>query len=583
MSSILRLSYSWLHAAATSHLTRRLRRDHRPPCPSCSSDKPSYLEPHLSTLAATDITRNEATLNGIAEIEGDADMPQLYFRYGTTENMDQTVPITTESEKISKQNNVSVRLKNLIASNTYYYMLQGSNGRTITSGNMMNFTTLPNEKPKVGNTTLLSHGPTSAFVSYDILEDGGENITETGCYYESASQSSPETQSEKENMQKEFPGKNATKEILTNYSGGLGQQKLLIGKLTLNTTYKIWPYAKSRMGETIGDCITYTTTNDAIMLQEAGELQFLLGNNLYDYTSLTLAGPMNGDDLNYLRKMMGRNLDETDTPGKLSSIDMTDVKIVAGGGPYGANRYVQDHVIGQGLFANCDYLTNVILPTDVTTIEKDAFMNCKSLAKIEIPASVSNLLPSSGCTALRDIEVSEANSNYSSDNGVLLNAQQTNILWFPMGKQGEYSLPSTITSIGNYAFKECSIETFILPDNMNEIGQGAFMDSKVKEVKLPANLKRIPTSTFQGCKQLKVVRIGSKTEAISDYAFDLCPLTDIYVEAKLPPVCSSHAFTTRGTSFLNTCIVHVPTGKAAFYKGDVIWKQFKNIKSDSSK
>lgn len=113
---------------------------------------------------------------------------------------------------------------------------------------MMNFTTLPNEKPKVGNTTLLSHGPTSAFVSYDILEDGGENITETGCYYELASQNATETQSEKENMEKEIPGKNATKEILTNYSGGLGQQKLLIGKLTLNTTYKIWPYAKKPHG-----------------------------------------------------------------------------------------------------------------------------------------------------------------------------------------------------------------------------------------------------------------------------------------------------------------------------------------------
>lgn len=85
------------------------------------------------------------------------------------------------------------------------------------------------------------------------------------------------------------------------------------------------------------------------MLKEAGELQSLLSNNLYDYTSLTLAGQMNGDDLNCLRKMMGRNLDESDTPGKLASIDMTDVKIVAGGGPYGANRYVQDHVIGQGL------------------------------------------------------------------------------------------------------------------------------------------------------------------------------------------------------------------------------------------
>ena len=37
---------------------------------SCSSDKPTYLEPHLSTLAASDITRTEATLNGIVSIEG---------------------------------------------------------------------------------------------------------------------------------------------------------------------------------------------------------------------------------------------------------------------------------------------------------------------------------------------------------------------------------------------------------------------------------------------------------------------------------------------------------------------------------
>lgn len=124
-------------------------------------------------------------------------------------------------------------------------MLQGSNGRTITSGNIMNFTTLPNEKPKVGNTILLSHGPTSAFVSYDILEDGGENITETGCYYELASKNTTGPQSEKENIEKELPSNNATKKVLTNYSGGLGQQKLLIDELTLNTTYKIWPYAKA--------------------------------------------------------------------------------------------------------------------------------------------------------------------------------------------------------------------------------------------------------------------------------------------------------------------------------------------------
>lgn len=54
------------------------------------SDKPTYLEPHLNTLAATDITRTEATLHGIAMVEGETDMPQLTFRYGTSESMGET-------------------------------------------------------------------------------------------------------------------------------------------------------------------------------------------------------------------------------------------------------------------------------------------------------------------------------------------------------------------------------------------------------------------------------------------------------------------------------------------------------------
>ena len=305
-----------------------------------------------------------------------------------------------------------------------------------------------------------------------------------------------------------------------------------------------------------------------------------MGNNLYEYTSLTLSGPMNGDDLNCLRKMMGQNDDGTTTPGKLSSIDMTEVQIVAGGGSYGSSRYTEDHVIGQGLFANCTRLEKVSLPADATTLEKDAFMGCTSLQEIEIPASVASILPSSGCTALEYLNVSGANANYKSQDGVLLNGNGTEIIWFPMGKKGEYSLPSTITAIGNYAFKECSIETFILPDNLKEIGQGAFMDSRVKEVRLPANLQQIPTSTFQGCTQLRVVRIGKKTELISDYAFDLCPLTDIYVEATLPPVCNKDAFSTRGTSFLNTCKIHVSKGREGFYQASNGWKDFSNILSD---
>ena len=52
-----------------------------------------------------------------------------------------------------------------------------------------------------------------------------------------------------------------------------------------------------------------------------------------------------------------------------------------------------------------------------------------------------------------------------------------------MGKQGDYTLPSTLSGISDYAFKECSITRFIFPDSFSEIGQGALMNSKVEEAR----------------------------------------------------------------------------------------------------
>ena len=323
---------------------------------SCSSDKPTYLEPHLSTLPATDITRTEATLHGDATMEGETDTPRLSFRYGTSESMEHLTTATKDSSPSEMTNDgktisVSLPLNNLTAGTTYYYMLQGSNGRTIINSNVMSFTTLPNEKPKVGEASILSYGPMSVIVGYEITDDGGEDITESGCYF---------GHSEDDRQ----------KIAITDEKGGIGQKKIVLNHLERQSTYLIWPYAKSRAGETIGDAITFTTS-DAISLAEAGEFSSLMGNDLYQYTTLTISGPMNGDDLSCLRKMMGRNTDDTTTPGKLSTIDMTEVEIVAGGGSYGASRYTQDHVIGQGLFADCTLLTKVNLPANATTLEKD--------------------------------------------------------------------------------------------------------------------------------------------------------------------------------------------------------------------
>lgn len=530
---------------------------------ACSSEKPTHLEPHLATLPASDITRNEAILHGSVSLEGETTMPVLSFRYGETEEMALTSnPINTpDYADQSSSSEVELSMAGLKAGTTYYYMLQGSNGRVTLSSNPMSFTTLPNDKPSLTAPQVLSYGPCSIIVGFDITANGGEEITETGCYYAK--------EGNHDNTQQ--------KTTIENYQGFIGQQQVRLNNLQFNTTYRIWTYAKNRVGETMSESIAFKTT-DAVKLLEAGKLSELMGNHLYEYAQLTIAGYLNGDDLACLRTMAGRDINNETTTGKLADINMADAHIVAGGSDFGPyHRHTENQVIGQGLFAHCSHLKHIILPSDVIKIEKDAFTDCTSLKEIEIPASVNQLLPSSGCTALETILVSKANTQYSSLDGVLFNGKETEIIWFPMGKQGDYTLPSTLTSIGDYAFKECSITRFNFPESMTEIGQGALMNSKVEEVSLPAQLKQIPTGTFQGCTRLKVVRLGKKTELISDYVFDGCPLTNLYVESPYPPVCNENAFTTKGTNFLTTCILHVPAGKKELYQSNRIWGKFKHI------
>ena len=302
-----------------------------------------------------------------------------------------------------------------------------------------------------------------------------------------------------------------------------------------------------------------------------------MGNHLYDYTQLTIAGTLNGEDLSCLRLMMGRDNNNASTLGKLSDIDLADVHLAAGGmvGPY--HHEAAENQIVQGAFAGCEKLTHVVLPADAITIEKDAFADCTSLREIEIPASAGSILPSSGCKVLEAITVSPANAYYKSQDGVLLNAEGNRIVWFPMGKKGKYTLPSAFTSIGAYAFRECSIEAFYLSDNVETLGQGAFMDSQVKEIHLGAGIKLIPTGVFQGCRKLTKVYLGAKTEHISNYAFDESPLTDLYVSASTIPYCEENAFSNKVANFFTTCVVHVPAGMKKGYQNHKIWGKFTHI------
>ena len=509
--------------------------------------------PQLHVSTATDITRTEATLSGLIVKEEETSMPDLrfvYLRRGDTEAAIQAVEPDDE-------NRVSVRLAGLKAGTSYDFFLQGLHKDTILNSDTLTFTTLPDEIPTMGQSALLSLGPVSAIVSYEIQSEGSEKVTESGCYVRLLPSGQPRKISAS----------------ATTFTGTIQQH---ISGLERNSTYQIQPYATSKVGEAKGTALEFTTS-DAVIWEEPGGLSALLGEDLFRFTTLSFAGPMNGDDLRLLRQMMGRNADGSATNGQLSHVDLTDADIVSGGESYDYAHYSKEHVVGQGLFAGCDKLESVTLPNSATTIEKNAFLGCSSLTRLDIPPYAEEVTPSDGCERLAGIHISAANPHYRSEDGVLFTADLSQIVWFPVGKSGDYTMPASVTSLGDYAFQGCHITRFTLPEGLKELGQNVFYGSTVEEVVTPASLRTIPTATFQGCRQLTTVRLGSGTELVSDYAFGNCPLEHLYVEAVYPPVCNPDAFSTSQGNLFQTCTLHVPANSLARYKAHSGWGQFEHI------
>lgn len=201
-------------------------------------------------------------------------------------------------------------------------------------------------------------------------------------------------------------------------------------------------------------------------LKTAGTLKNVLGNKYKEITSLKVVGPINGDDVYVLRKMLGASSFSEADWGKLAVLDLSEASIIKGGDYYYGDFYTSDNIIGESMFYKCNNLQEISLPQNVVSIEHYAFYGCSEMSKI--------------------------------------------------------TMFEEVTSIGWYAFSECkSIKNIVLPDKIDVINPYAFSRcTNLESVVIPNG--RIGHSCFYSCTSLSAVVIGDGVDSIEEDAFFRC-------------------------------------------------------------
>ena len=206
--------------------------------------------------------------------------------------------------------------------------------------------------------------------------------------------------------------------------------------------------------------------------------------------------------------------------------------------------------IGDYVFSSCKSLTSVTIPDSVTSIGKEAFASCYSLTSVTIPDSVTSIGESSFefcasltsvtigdsvtsigeyafhfCESLANIIVDPSNLNYCSIDGVLFNKNATVLIQYSTGNpRTVYTIPDSVTSIGEYAFKNCEILTSItIPDSVTSIGWGAFQYcASLTSVTIGDSVTSISSNAFYSCESLTSITIPASVTSIGDLAFTDC-------------------------------------------------------------
>ena len=180
--------------------------------------------------------------------------------------------------------------------------------------------------------------------------------------------------------------------------------------------------------------------------------------------------------------------------------------------------------IDSDAFKDCNGITTVSTYDSLKSIGSNAFLRCSGLLSISIGRYVNSIEYDSfdGCTSLEQITVNALNYKYDSrdDCNAIIVKNTKQLL---LGCKNT-TIPNTVVSIGNDAFKGCNGLTEItIPNSVQTIGEYAFYNcTGLTSVTIGNSVTSIGIWAFSGCNSLSSIVIPQSVTSIGKCAFSYC-------------------------------------------------------------
>ena len=247
-------------------------------------------------------------------------------------------------------------------------------------------------------------------------------------------------------------------------------------------------------------------------------------------TSLKLTGNFGYNGLKALRNHSFKTLD-------LSDVWVTD--------SYEESN-AKDHIHGAGFhlqWVDGIKADTLILPNDITILETAALgytiknlyigKDVKVINFIEADLSNYNLPKDLHESMLENIFVDKENKDFKSIDGVLFNADGSELIMFPAGKDcrddQSYETPIQVKKIADYAFFNSTVREVELNDDAQEIGYSAFAYSKIEDFFPGKKTQIIKDFAFNHCERLTFFMFNHELRKIPADIFEYCPkLYNVY-------------------------------------------------------